>query len=179
MIDSKYLSDIARGGERREHCKYAFEARGVIVEIGVLHGSTTRLLLEHSSVPVYGIDPIIPDSMNKKVIGDMALINSIKLTYSRFIFIKDYSYNVVKTWTRDIGYLFIDGDHKYKAVKRDFNDWFPHVSQGGVISIHDSAASRAGPKWWPGPSKFVDEILYDKRLEYIKTVQSMTIFKKL
>ena len=176
-----YLSDTSeRHGERRAHMKYAFAACDAIVEIGVLHGNTTRVLLKNSSCKVYGIDPIIPDSMNKNLIGNMSYINTLKTDYPwRFIFIKDYSYNVVKTWNEPIDYLFIDGDHSYEAVKRDFNDWFPHVNSGGVIAFHDSAVFRGGPAWWDGPSKFVDEILHDERLGYIKTVHSMTIFRKL
>ncbi len=178
-MDKKYLSILKQEGERAAHAQYAHESKGVIVEIGVMFGVTTRILLKHSNCHVYGIDPIIPDSMNKNLIGSMEDINAVKLAYQKFIFIKDYSYNAVKGWGADIGYLFIDGDHLYEAVKRDFNDWFPHVMQGGVISFHDSAANRGGPKYWPGPSKFVDEILYDERLEYIKTVETMTIFRKI
>ena len=175
----KYTSDTTEGGERRAHTKYANMAQDAIVEIGVLSGATTRLLLRHSRCAVYGIDPIIPDSMDKNLIGDMSAISVLKAIYPRFVFIKDYSYNVVKTWDKEIDYLFIDGDHNYEAVKQDFTDWFPHVKSGGVISFHDSAVNRGGPKFWPGPSQFVDEILYDERLKYINTVQTMTIFKKI
>ena len=175
----KYTSDISRGGERWAHIKYAHRSQDNIVEIGVLSGATTGLLLRHSMCTVYGIDPIIPDSMDENLIGDISKISILKAIYPKFVFIKDYSYNVVKTWDKEIDYLFIDGDHNYEAVKQDFTDWFPHVKSGGVISFHDSAANRGGPKFWPGPSQFVDEILYDERLKYINTVQTMTIFKKL
>jgi predicted O-methyltransferase YrrM len=33
--------------------------------------------------------------------------------------------------------LFIDADHSYKGVKRDFDAWFPKVKNGGVICFHD------------------------------------------
>ena len=173
----KYLSNI-NDSEKRLHALYASQARESIVEIGVLSGATTRLLLERSTCTVFGIDPIVPDSMDENLIGDINRIAELEKNYIRFIFIKDYSHNVVKTWTHGIDYIFIDGDHNYKAVKRDFEDWFPHVNQGGVISFHDSACNRGGPKYWPGPSKFVDGILEDRRLEYITTVQTMTVFRK-
>ncbi len=35
------------------------------VELGILEGKTTRNLCESNpNIPIYGIDPIIPDSMN-------------------------------------------------------------------------------------------------------------------
>jgi len=33
--------------------------------------------------------------------------------------------------------LFIDGDHTYEGVKRDFDLYSPLVSKGGVIALHD------------------------------------------
>ena len=184
MIEKKYLSinngaSAGVAGEKNRHIKYASQAKDIIVEIGVLSGQTTKLLLNNSNCFVYGIDPIVPDSMDNKLIGSLKSINQLKMNYSKFVFIQDYSYNVVKTWNKDIDYIFFDGDHKYDAVKQDFNDWFPHIKQSGIIAFHDSAVFRGGPHYWEGPSKFVDEILYDERLEYIETIFCMTIFKKL
>lgn len=175
--EKKYLSN-SLDCENKAHAKYASQAKEVIVEIGVQFGGTTKLLLDNSSCLVYGIDPIVLDSTYPSELGDIEKINKLRDEYSRFIFIQDYSFNIVKTWEKLIDYLFIDGDHSYDAVKQDFNDWFPFVKQGGIISLHDSAYFR-GFKGWPGPSKFTDEILYDKRLKYIATPQAMTIFKKL
>lgn len=180
MIIKNYLSDNSgNAGEQRAHAKYASQAQDVVVEIGVLFGDTTKVLLDNTKCLVYGIDPIIPDSMNDQLIGNVEKINQLKLAYSNFTFIQDYSYNVVKVWSKPIDYIFIDGDHKYDAVKQDFNDWFPLVKQNGIIAFHDSAAFRGGPRYWEGPSKFVDEILNDTRLEYLETINCMTIFKKL
>lgn len=169
-------------GKYEEECgKHAEIARGCkkcIVELGVLWGDTTKILLDNNSnVTVYGIDPIIPDSMDANMIGDINRINALK-RYANFVFIKDYSYNVVKTWTEEISYIFIDADHRYEAVKRDFEDWFPFVEQGGIISLHDSAVNRGGAPCWPDPSRLADELLKDDRLEYVDTVHSMTVFKK-
>jgi len=150
----------------------------VIVEIGVLFGQTTKVILENTTAKVYGIDPIIPDSMNSALIGDVHKIKELETIHPNFIFIKDYSFNVVKNWDKKIDYIFIDGDHTYNAVKQDFEDWYPHVKSGGIISIHDSSANRRGPSFWPGPSKLADELIKDDRLEYIETLTALTIFKK-
>jgi len=36
-----------------------------------------------------------------------------------------------------IDFLFIDGDHSYEGVKKDFEMYSPMVRQGGIIALHD------------------------------------------
>lgn len=40
--------------------------------------------------------------------------------------------------TRGIDFLFIDGDHTYEGVKRDFEMYSPLVNPGGMIAFHDT-----------------------------------------
>jgi predicted O-methyltransferase YrrM len=40
---------------------------------------------------------------------------------------------------RDLDLLFIDGDHSYNGVRRDFELYSPLVKKGGMIAIHDIA----------------------------------------
>ena len=87
--------------------------------------------------------------------------------------IEDLNFN------KKFDYLFIDADHNYEAVKRDFEEWYPKLEVGGFIALHDSAANRGGPYWWDGPSKLADELIETKELEYIKTVYTLTLFKKI
>jgi predicted O-methyltransferase YrrM len=52
-----------------------------------------------------------------------------------------------------LDYLFIDGDHSYAGVKRDFEMYAPLVGRGGLIVFHDIAdgpqESVGGvPKFW-------------------------------
>jgi methyltransferase family protein len=185
-MDAKYFSDNSQtAGENESHIKYAKEAKDLIVEIGVLYGTTTRILVENSTCMVIGIDPLIPDSMEKTLIGDKSKFQDLIDNHGgRFTFYQDYSFNVVKIFNEEykyppIDYLFVDGDHQYDSVKQDFEDWYPHVKVGGIISIHDSACNRQGPMYWPGPSRLADELINDDRLEYVETRHTMTVFRKL
>lgn len=40
---------------------------------------------------------------------------------------------------RKIDLLFIDGDHSYAGVKKDFDNYSPLVAEDGVIALHDIA----------------------------------------
>ena len=46
--------------------------------------------------------------------------------------------------------LFLDGDHSFAGVKRDFDAYSPFVRTGGVIAFHDiaSAADDGVPAFW-------------------------------
>lgn len=150
-----------------------------VVEIGTLDGETACCLAQNTNAHCYSIDPLIPDSMNPEVIGSESNILKNTEDLTNFTFIKDYSFNVATRWDKEVDLIFLDGDHNYEAVKKDFEDWFPFLSLEGHLVFHDSGANRGGPERWPGPSKLTDELIkYCKNLTYIETVESLTVFKK-
>lgn len=52
--------------------------------------------------------------------------------------IRGLSHEAARTWATPIDLLFIDADHSYQAVLRDFDDWSPFVKVGGWIAFHDA-----------------------------------------
>lgn len=58
------------------------------------------------------------------------------------------------TAKREFDMLVIDGDHSYDGVKRDFENYFPHVRLGGIVVIDDY-----GVEEWPAIKKYADEKL--------------------
>lgn len=161
-------------------CLCAQRAKLGIVEIGCLDGKTACHLARNARVPVYSIDPIIPDSMDPELMGSEIAILENTEGLSNFFFIKDYSFNVVLSWDKEFDFIFFDGDHHYEAVKKDFKDWFPLLSSGGCLAFHDSGAgARGGPERWPGPSRLADELIADGNdVIYVETIESLTVFRK-
>jgi hypothetical protein len=54
---------------------------------------------------------------------------------------------------KEIDFLFIDGDHTYEGVKKDFKMYSPLVKNGGVIAFHDIVPGPKGnvggvPEFW-------------------------------
>jgi predicted O-methyltransferase YrrM len=50
-----------------------------------------------------------------------------------------------------LDYLFIDADHTYEGVKRDFQMYSPLVRKGGTVAFHDIAPGQPGcevPRFW-------------------------------
>jgi len=60
------------------------------------------------------------------------------------------SEEAAKDWDKPIRLLFVDADHGYEAVKKDFEKWSPHVCLGGCIAFHDVGD-------WPGVTRFYEE----------------------
>ncbi len=52
---------------------------------------------------------------------------------------------------RQIGVLFIDADHNYEAVRRDFEFWSPFVAPDGYIVFDDVPD-------WHGPTRLITEL---------------------
>lgn len=44
---------------------------------------------------------------------------------------------ITKLSGREVDFLFIDGDHTYEGVKKDFEDYRSLVDEGGIIGFHD------------------------------------------
>jgi len=59
---------------------------------------------------------------------------------------------------KKIDFLFIDGDHSYEGVKRDFEMYAPLVVKGGIIAFHDIVPHP--PVLGCEVSKFWNEIKY-------------------
>jgi hypothetical protein len=153
-----------------------------MIEIGVLDGETSSFLLaQRDDMILYGIDPIIPDSMEASLIGSVdKIFENTKPFWSRFRFIKDYStfvHNQFEDGTIDA--IFIDGDHRYEAVKEDYELYFPKIKSGGLIFFHDSRMYRDGAPFHVGSSQFVSEIIdTDTNIELVGEAFSLTCFKK-
>jgi len=68
---------------------------------------------------------------------------------------------------KPLDFLFIDGDHTYEGVKRDFEMYSPLVRKGGVIAFHDIVEHP--PETGCEVSMFWNEIKYSyKYLEIVK-----------
>ena len=156
---------------------------GIGVEIGCLDGYSSALILQASKLHLTSVDPFVPDSMESSLKGDPLKYTENTATFKpRGRLIKDYSWNVVKTWTEPLEFLFIDGDHNYSAVVRDYQDWTPFIKQGGLLAVHDSRMTRPnGARFHPGPSQMAAEMIFNQpsKWEIIGEEFSLTFAKKL
>lgn len=48
-------------------------------------------------------------------------------------------------WPMPVSLLYIDGDHRYEAVKRDFECWRGKLAAHAVIILDDASNAASGP----------------------------------
>lgn len=169
---------------------------GLGVEIGCLDGYSSAVILDASELHLTSIDPFIPDSMEKTLIGSKDKYLANVASYGkRAKLIVDYSFNVSNPGVREtLGYtcildpngeldfVFIDGDHRYEAVAADYLDWSYILKKGGILAIHDARMNRpGGANYHPGPSRVADEYIFGSadRWEIIGEAHSLVIARSL
>lgn len=70
--------------------------------------------------------------------------------------LQGYSYDVRPNFREQVDLLFIDGNHDYEDVRRDYLEWHGFVKPGGVLAMHDVDLGR--PDF--GPTRVVHEMIY-------------------
>lgn len=155
---------------------------GVIVEIGSYKGKSTICLgygsKDGSGVRVYAIDPHQGNlSLNKHALPSL---KEFKTNISQNKEIKDYvlplfitseAANEIVKQKADL--VFIDGDHSFPSVLKDFQLWNSKLNEGGIIAFHDSFS-------WEGVIQVIDENVFGNE-QYVCQgfVNSITYFKKV
>jgi MMP 1-O-methyltransferase len=81
--------------------------------------------------------------------------------------VRGYSFEIVQSWTIPIDLLFIDANHEYESVRRDFEQWESFVRIGGVIALHDAS------EFWPGPTRVRDEKFQPPKFDTFSQVDSL------
>jgi len=156
-----------------------------VVEIGAYKGLSTVHVAAGRKVvnaknSIYVIDPFC-DAEDKGGTGNKSyfkqdFINNVErcgLTYE--VIIVEGLSNHLHGWIGtkcggNIELLFIDGDHTYDGVKRDYNLYYPMVKVGGLIAFHDSG--------FEGIAKALAEIKAEGNCSLVQEICSMSIFYK-
>jgi glycosyltransferase involved in cell wall biosynthesis/predicted O-methyltransferase YrrM len=145
--------------------------KGVVVEIGSWKGKSTVFIGKGSQsagkIKVYAIDPHIEGTYEEfKVNIKNAELNDIVIPAVKT------SEEAAKDFAEPVEFIFIDGDHEYESVKKDFELWFPKLINKGIIAFHDTVA-------WPGPRKVVKKyILKSRYFRNVGFVDSITFAQK-
>lgn len=61
-----------------------------------------------------------------------------------------------------LDFLFIDADHSYEGVKKDYYNYLPFVRKGGIIALHDIKDSKKHSEYQCEVSSFWKELKGEK-----------------
>ncbi|MBP7088460.1 MAG: class I SAM-dependent methyltransferase [Candidatus Omnitrophica bacterium] len=151
-----------------------FLDKALCVEIGRWKGGTTLLIafaLKEGRLISLDIHDTYDDFNLKDILRKFGLRDKVEI-----IVIDSTTYN---NKGLAVDFIFIDGDHSYEKVKKDFEYWVNVIKKGGHIVFHDASAVRPYASMKKGVNILVEEIAKDKRLIKIKEVGSLSHFVKI
>lgn len=144
------------------------------VEIGVLFGINTAIVWDllryrFQSTRITCIDPLegyydasALDKLTGLPINETVLKQNLKRALCdmrQVTILKGLSEDaeiLAEASRHRYNYLLIDGDHSYDGVRRDFENYAPLVTPGGIVAIDDYGAPE-----WPEVTAYADRFLMD------------------
>ena len=154
----------------------------LIVELGCACGRSTAVLgavAKDKNLRFITIDPFVDNyyqTEDKQKAIDFFKQN-MELLDTKYELLIDCSQNVaLRWWGQDfeveekVDFLFIDGDHSYRAVRLDCELWIPFVKKRSYILFDDYSSS------WEGVRKAVDE---REDLEKMMEIENSVLTRKI
>lgn len=161
-----------------EHAKGA----STLVEIGVAEGgsaSELRTVIAHDGT-MYLVDPYVPGRLGVSLMLVVARRTVGAVGNGKVNWLRKFSFDAARDWDERIDFLFIDGDHSFEGVTRDWDDWTPHVRVGGRVALHDA---RVFPGGWTqvesGPVRLAADVGDDPRWRVAGAADSTIVFERL
>jgi hypothetical protein len=159
---------------------------GCIVEVGSFRGkSAVALALGVRSQevsarpPIYCIEPHRPftgfyaGEFGPQDRGAFYEVMCRTGAFEEVALINLSSEQVTPIWQEPVGFAFIDGDHSYEGVRRDFECWEPHLLAGGLLALDDAVDTSCGPY------RLIREILHTGRFVQVEMVGKVAVLKKI
>jgi cephalosporin hydroxylase len=142
------------------------ETIGAMLEIGVAAGGTTVVLNLFLMPGNFGDASeasritLIDDNQHPKAAWRPNILVGIN---RREIIGNSRDQTIIDQVTGPFDLLLIDGDHSYKGVTADINNYLPFLKDGGFLVLHDSATTI----WGCEVPKVVAELKADPRVELV------------
>ncbi len=164
----------------------AHKIHGCIGEIGTDAGEgSTRVLWKYAKnhkSRFFAVDTFPDESKYQKV--------QKRLDHPKATTIRGFSTKIAKTWSDQIDFLFIDGDHNFPhisptghqtGVMYDILAWHPHIAVGGIMAFHDYAGSsqQYGEMSLMAVEYAIDTLMNQPAYQRVGRKGSIVAFKKI
>jgi predicted O-methyltransferase YrrM len=152
---------------------------GCIVEVGAYRGRSAIALSAGArlGVPIFSVDPHAEMWVNGKLAyagpDDRASFYRAMLDSgaSRNVhLLNSTSERLTPGWETPVGLLWIDGDHSYEGVARDWACWRPHLVPGCTVVFDDAHDPAIGPHRLIAELLDRGEVIHRKNVGKVRSV---------
>ncbi len=168
--------------ERELIARYAGQARRA-VEIGVYEGVTSCVIAANLAEGglLYAVDPFPAGRLGiryGKVVARSLLRRRGVL--KKVVFLPMLSWQAASQLEGPFDFVFVDGDHSWEGIERDWRDWAGRVRPGGHIALHDTTVPPHDPSVAELGSHryFQDHVRGDPRFQRIDGVDSLNVLRR-
>jgi predicted O-methyltransferase YrrM len=145
-----------------------------------MHGASTALLRKAMAADgvLIAIDPHPPGRLGVSFERWIAEREIAKYPRGRVELLRKLSHDAVSGWARTLDFLFIDGDHSWDGIDRDWRGFSPFVEAEGVVLLHDSRSVPGRED--PDSVRYTETVIRkDHRFQVIEEVDSLTVLERL
>ena len=160
--------------------------RSRVAEIGVWQGVTTCRLLSvmHDAGTLYAVDPYLPGRLGICFAQKIAQKTVRPYARGRMRWLRMRSVEAAaelsRTTSERFDFLFLDGDHSYDGLKRDWESWRPIIALHGIVAIHDSRVTPARAIHGAGSVRFTEDVIVrDPQFQVIDEIDSLTVLQRV
>lgn len=155
------------------------EGSRTIVEIGTFEGATAAELAAQTGAATFSIDPFLSGRLGISYGRIIAHVWRHRRRLLNLTYVAGYSFDVAPSFVEPIDFLFIDADHSYDGLARDWQDWAPKVRPGGKIALHDVRVAPSSPVILGSMRFFAGVISGDERFREVAATGSLVVVQRL
>jgi predicted O-methyltransferase YrrM len=173
--------------ERERQCLARYAAgRRKLVEIGVWHGVTTCYLRRsmEKNGELLCVDPYRRGRLGFSAQKRIAHRTVSKIRNGRVRWMRTTGdaagrgYNFADEGPVD--FIFIDGDHSYDGLQRDWEAWNQHVGRSGIVALHDSRSSAEQDLESWGSAIYTREVIAKSaQFRIVDGVDTLTVLERV
>jgi predicted O-methyltransferase YrrM len=150
-----------------------------VVELGVAEGASAwemRQVIDEQGT-LHLVDPH-RGRLGVSLAGRMARRLVGHVGRGRVSWRRNFSQDAAKEWREPIDFLFIDADHSYEGVSRDWQDWACHVVPMGHVALHDATLIEGWTTPETGPVRLVSELADDPSWQQVDAADSTVVLQR-